>query len=200
MIKDHDIWFPNIIWSGEITDLNNTVLKEYSLEKIAQKNKEQLLPDDRPWDSTDVYLEECTEVEKLVAKLDKCMKDICNDVGFAGVRLYNIWVNRNPPGVENVLHNHLHHGGQMGALFSGVWYLEADETLDQGDTVFERNDSSEMHIPQILVTESTPYNIPRAQYKSKTNNLLIFSSWIPHRVTKNNSNKDRFSISFNYGV
>ena len=35
----------------------------------------------------------------------------------------------------------------MGALFSGVYYLEADKDLDQGDIVFERNDQSAMHIP-----------------------------------------------------
>lgn len=200
MILDSDILFPDVIWKGNIGNLDNKKIKNYSLDKIKQKRKDPLMKDERPWDSTDLFLEECDAVQELVNQLDKCMSNICEDVGFHNVQLYNIWVNRNPPGIENPVHNHLHHSDKLGALFSGVWYLDADENLDQGDIVFERNDNSEMHIPRLLVKETTSYNIPRTQYKSKLNDLYIFSSWIPHRVTKNNSGKDRFSISFNYGV
>lgn len=200
MIKDRDSWFPNYVWKGEIIDLNNDILKEYGDKKIKQKWENDLLKDDRPWSSTDLYLEECEEVHKMVDKLNKCFEIICDEIGFHPVQLYNIWINKNPPGVSNPVHTHLHHSGRMGALFSGVWYLDADENLDQGDIVFERNDQSAMHIPQLLVNKTTTYNVPRAQYKSKTNDLYIFSSWIPHWVTENNSNKDRYSISFNYGV
>ncbi len=200
MINDSDVLFPHVIWKGNIDNLDNNVIKEYALEKIKNKRKNPLMKDERPWDSTDLFLEECSQVKKLVDKLNDCMALICEDVGFHAVQLYNIWINRNPPGVENPVHTHLHHDGRLGALFSGVWYLDADENLDQGDIIFERSDKSEMHIPKLLIKEVTSYNIPRTQYKSKLNDLYIFNSWIPHRVSKNNSDKDRFSISFNYGV
>ena len=40
------------------------------------------MKDERPWDSTDLFLEECAEVKKLVDKLNDCMTLICEDVGF----------------------------------------------------------------------------------------------------------------------
>ncbi len=200
MISGRDLWFPNYVWTGEFTGIDNDALKTYGYEKIKTKYETDLAKDTRPWSSTDLYLEECPEVEKLVQRLDEMFTQVTTEVGFRKLQLYNIWINKNPPGVENDLHNHLHHAGIMGALFSGVYYVEADPELDQGDIVFERTDTSEMLIPKILITQNTPYNMPRARYKSCTSDFYIFSSWIPHRVTKNNSDKDRISISFNYGV
>lgn len=200
MISGRDIWFPNYVWTGEFNNIDNDALKTYGYQKIKEKDNTELTKDPRPWSSTDLYLEECSEVEKLVQNLNEMFLQVTAEVGFRSLQLYNIWVNKNPPGVENDVHNHIHHGGQMGALFSGVYYVDADPDLDQGDLVFQRTDQSEMHIPQMLITQNTPYNMPRARYKSATNDFYIFSSWIPHSVTKNNSNKNRVSISFNYGV
>ena len=41
------------------------------------------MKDERPWDSTDLFLEECAEVKKLVDKLNDCMTLICEDVGHS---------------------------------------------------------------------------------------------------------------------
>ena len=85
------------------------------------------MKDERPWDSTDLFLEECAEVKKLVDKLNDCMTLICEDVGFHSVQLYNIWINRN---LRCRKSNRTFNDGRLGALFSGVWYLDADENLD----------------------------------------------------------------------
>ena len=199
MILDSDVLFPHVIWKGNIDNLDNNVIKEYALEKIKNKRTNPLMKDERPWDSTDLFLEECSEVKKLVDKLNDCMILICEDVGFHAVQLYNIWINRNPPGVENPVHTHLHHDGRLGALFSGVWYLDADENLDQGDIIFERNDGGETCLP-VLVKDPSPFNQKSITYKSETDLCYIFPGWFKHRVTENTSKKDRLSISFNYGA
>ena len=200
MIEGKDLWFPNYVWTGTL-DVDKEALKTYSDYKIKDKwDNDRLLGDKRPWSSVDFVLEECEAVVDMVKLLNEVYAKICEEIGFKPVQLYNIWVNKNPPGVKNPSHTHIHHAGTIGALFSGVYYLDADKDLDQGDIVFERNDQSAMHIPHQLKTQNTPYNMPEARYKSETGDLYCFSSWIPHRVTKNNSDKDRYSISFNYGV
>ena len=93
------------------------------------------------------------------------------------------------PGSYNHLHNH------VGAVFSGVYYVHAEE--NQGNIQFERMDGAESFLPD-YVEKQTYYSAGRATYPCKTNGLLIFPGWLKHSVQGNQSNIDRISISFNY--
>lgn len=193
MFTDKDLWFPNYIWSGELKNINNSAIKDYCLEKIntTEQNK--------PWRKATIRLEECVDVAKLVGVIDHCVTTAAEECGIQPLQLHNIWVNQNPAGIENPVHHHM--GDSInGAIFSGVYYVEADPELDQGNIFFQRRAGEEHGIPVHMIKESNPYNMNTVEYKSSTSDLYIFSSWIPHGVTKNNSNKDRFSISFNYGA
>ena len=201
VLTEKDLWFPNYIWSATLDSVDNTAIKEYGLKQIDKAMDDPFAPKERPWFTADnLVLDDCNALAHLKSIIDDCMLTVADEVGLHPVQLYNIWINKNPPGVANPPHTHTHHDGRLGAIFSGVYYVEADPELDQGDIVFERADRAEMSLPYPHIKRHTPYTAHQAQYKSSTNDLYIFSSWIPHRVTTNNSNKDRFSISFNYGV
>jgi len=201
MIDGRDLWFPDYVWTGDVKEVDNTIIKDYAQSVLKEKAMLRALHiDDRPWKVADLNVEECLELKKLTEVITNDIHKICNEVGLMPMHLLNIWINENPPGVENPVHTHLHHADQMGALFSGVYYVECDPELDQGDIVFERKDTSALHIPDFVKSAHTPFNKPEARYVSATSDLYLFSAWIPHRITMNNSTKNRYSISFNYGL
>ncbi len=106
-------------------------------------------------------------------------------------RLGNVWFNINTPGSYNQIHNH------NGALFSGVYYIDVPDE-NSGNIEFHRNDEAEYYLQQIL-TPGHLFASTKLVYPSKTNTLYIFPAWLKHSVQGNKSNKDRISVSFNYG-
>tara|TARA_B100001057_G_scaffold478420_1_gene548824 strand:- start:616 stop:1194 length:579 start_codon:yes stop_codon:yes gene_type:complete len=192
MMQD-DLWFPNVIWNSTIDDLDNDNLIRHVYEKVAQDKIRPPLgaPTNQAWTSVSLVVEENNEVKKLVDRLNEKLYTICDDVGMYPVQLYDIWANVNPPGVANHLHAH------QPAIFSGVYYLDAEE--GQGDIIFERDDGGHTCLP-VLVKEPTPFNQKQITYKSVTDACYVFPGWLKHKVAENTLNKDRLSISFNYGV
>jgi len=198
MISNRDLWFPDYVWSGTLENIDNFAIKKYCQEKI--NNKSDLFKDDRPYNVADLDPEENNALLSLTETITMCVHKVCAEVGIMPLELQNIWVNENLPGAHAETHTHIHHAGLPGAIFSGVYYVEADATIDQGDIVFERRDTSAQHLPEHFKFTRTSFNSTEARYSSTTNDLYLFSAWLPHRITKNNSNTNRYSISFNYGV
>ena len=190
-MKDN-IWFPSIVWNCDI-DVDNKILEEYIYKKVDQEKKHPTLgKPKRPWDSVNLLIEENKEVERLVSIINEKMEIICKDVEITPVQLYDIWANVNPPGVSNVLHDH------KGTTFSGVYYVKS--LKEQGDLIFERHDGADLAISDMQIIKQNPFNSRIIKYKSRTNNLYIFPSWLKHRVEENKTKENRLSISFNYGV
>tara|TARA_B100001996_G_C18524773_1_gene540669 strand:- start:117 stop:773 length:657 start_codon:yes stop_codon:yes gene_type:complete len=92
------------------------------------------------------------------------------------VEFYQWWGHVIPP---NASTNYHHHRGE--AEVSCVYYVEVPE--NSGDIIF------------ILEASVKEY---REVIKSKTNDLIVFPSFIPHMTGKNKSNKDRISVSANF--
>jgi len=140
--------------------------------------------------SSDIMSGQCKQVDKLIEHLDKEIRDISRQVALPQLEIKNIWLNINPPGSYNELHNH------AGSVLSGVYYVEASER--QGNIQFERSDNAEYHLPEYM-EKITYFNATRATYAAKSGALYIFPSWLKHHVQGNQSNTDRISLSFNYG-
>jgi uncharacterized protein (TIGR02466 family) len=184
-----ELWFPTVVWSAIIHMINNSTIKSWAYEK-QKTDKGRVVSNSGGYQSNDIRSSECEEVDKLVAHLNTEINLCAAQVGMKDLELYNIWININPPGGYNHLHNH------VGSVLSGVYYVDAD--TDQGNIQFERNDGAEYHIPTDTAQE-TYYTSTRATYACKTGALYIFPGWLKHSVQGNRSNKDRISISFNYG-
>lgn len=189
MAMHTELWFPSVIWSSIIHVVNNAELKRYAYDRM-KIDQGRVISNYGGWQSSDLRPGESESIDRLVELLDKEINECAAQVGMPELEIQNIWININPPGAYNHLHNH------VGSVLSGVYYVESAE--QQGGIQFERNDGAEYHIPENIVKE-TYYTCTRASYASKTNALYIFPGWLKHSVQGNRSNTDRISVSFNYG-
>jgi len=100
------------------------------------------------------------------------------------------WVTKTPPNCGSQRHSH------KNSYYSGVLYLT--DHLDQSPILFfNPNDSKN----SILTNPEKEYN----NFNSKTwsvhpekNKVILFPSHIDHMILKNFSNKDRYSVAFNF--
>ena len=184
-----ELWFPSVIWSSVIHVVDNNEVKNFAYQKLKQKDG-RVISNYGGFQSNDIGSGECAAVDRLVKLLNEEMNTCAKQVGMRSLSILNLWINVNPPGSYNHLHNH------VGSVLSGVYYVDA--TPEQGNIQFERNDGAEYHIPE-QVEQTTYYTSTRATYAAKTGALYIFPGWLKHSVQGNTSTTDRISISFNYG-
>ena len=184
-----ELWFPSVIWSSIIHVVDNQEVKAFAYDK-AKTDQGRVISNFGGYQSNDLQSGECDAIDRLVKYVNDEMNTCAAQVGMKPLQIQNIWLNINPPGSYNHLHNH------VGSVLSGVYYVDA--TSEQGNIQFERNDGGEYHIPED-VAQATYYTSTRATYAAKTGALYIFPGWLKHSVQANTSSTDRISISFNYG-
>lgn len=184
-----ELWFPSVIWSSIIHVVDNQEVKAFAYDK-AKIDQGRVISNFGGYQSGDLQSGECNAIDRLVNYVNEEMNTCAAQVGMKPLKIQNIWVNINPPGSYNHLHNH------VGSVLSGVYYVDA--TSEQGNIQFERSDGAEYHIPED-VAQPTYYTSTRATYAAKTGALYIFPGWLKHSVQANTSSTDRISISFNYG-
>ena len=189
----NELWFPSVIWSAVINNVDNSALKKFAYDKMKEDPEGRTISNNKGYQSVDIKPQENQEIDHLVKTLDGEIAQISHQVGLKMPKLYNIWINVNGQGSSNNLHHHI------GAIFSGVYYVEADPKLNQGNITFERGDNAEYHVPPAMIDKVTYYTAQQSNYASSTSGLFIFPGWLKHKVGTNESNKDRLSISFNYG-
>jgi uncharacterized protein (TIGR02466 family) len=189
MAMHTELWFPSVVWSSIIHVGKNEDLKAYAYE-LKKDVPTQVLSNYGGYQSPNLKAGESKALDRLMDTITKEVNFCANQVGLKPLELYNVWININPPGAYNDLHNH------AGSVLSGVYYIEADSS--QGNIQFERSDNADYHMP-LDVDKHTYFTSTRASYASKTNALYVFPSWLKHSVQGNTSRRDRLSISFNYG-
>ena len=185
-----ELWFPSVVWSAMVHALDNDLLKQFAYAR-SSTDRGRVVSNYGGWQSRDLSSGDCVEIDKMVSYLNGEVKECAAQVGLPPLSILNIWININPPGAYNHLHNH------VGSVLSGVYYVDAEP--GQGNIQFERNDNAEYHLP-VKVAKDTYYTSTRATYACKTGALYIFPGWLKHSVQGNSSNTDRISVSFNYGV
>jgi uncharacterized protein (TIGR02466 family) len=193
MAMHNELWFPSVIWSSILNNVDNSVLKKFAYDKIKEDPKGRHHSNNKGYQSIDLKPNECTEVDRLIQNIDKEIVAIAAQTGLKPPRLYNIWLNVNYPGASNDLHHHID------SIFSGVYYVDADSNSKQGNISFQRGDNAEYHISPHMIEKVTYFTAQQSNYASTTGGLFIFPGWLKHKVGPNESNNDRISISFNYG-
>jgi uncharacterized protein (TIGR02466 family) len=140
------------------------------------------------FDLTEPSLEELKK--EIIQNMDKFFSECM----FKSKNLFfqNMWAITNKYKDYNVTHNHPF------AMFSGAFYVKAP--VKCGKVVFEHPGMSLMHFWHGLEREKfNKYNSPTWSFDIKEKDLLIFPSWLFHKVEPNMSNKERIVISFNIG-
>lgn len=105
---------------------------------------------------------------------------------FDDIKITDMWANVLKPGEYHPPHTHSNN------FYSGVFYLDAEDTsgICFSDPKVQAN---------VIVPTSEP-NLDNAnvlEYKSKTNRIYLFPSWIYHWVPALKGNKTRTSVSWN---
>ena len=93
------------------------------------------------------------------------------------------WINFYKKGAFQFEHNHV--SASYTPRLSGVYYYKTNG--EDGDIMFKSN---RYQVP-------SPFVITDISYKPKIGRLLLFPSWLTHRVNINNTENERISIAFN---
>ncbi len=106
----------------------------------------------------------------------------------ANIELHNSWANINYPGAWNAPHLH------NGCFYSGVFFIQAEG--DEGD--LRMVDTDHKIVSNFPASQSRIWESWGVQ--PKTGDLYLFPSGLMHMVEPNLTQKDRYSISFNWDV
>ncbi len=104
------------------------------------------------------------------------------------------WINLHEPGEAS--HDHIH----ANSLFSGVLYLDIPDS-DSGDLILVHSDELPSFKTSTIDVQMKNYNLYNSKtwrFKPRNNLLIIFPSHLRHKTDPNLSNKNRYSLAFNY--
>lgn len=104
--------------------------------------------------------------------------------------IQSMWAIENQPGASNTAHIH------PGSLWSGVYYVQADENA--GDIEFTDPRTANI-MSQPEYTKRPKSCEIAARYRPEPGRFLIFPSWLFHFVHPNRSDRERVIISYNLG-
>lgn len=122
----------------------------------------------------------------IETSVHKYFSDVINPVQDTSLRVTQSWCNYSEKGQWHHVHNH------PNSFLSGVFYVQADENKDR--IFFHRRRLAELKTPP---KEWNPYNSETWWVEVYTGRLVIFPSWLEHRVERVESDKTRISLSFN---
>ena len=190
MIKEY--FFPTIIY---IKDLPNPEKLNPYLEKhiVEWSNQDKGVhkTNVNGWHSkTDMNHKK--EYEPLIQELFQMQNEIIQEEHLdIKPRLGNMWANINPPGGYN--NGHVH----PNSLFSGAYYVKAQPNSGRLHVMDPRPG-----VQQVMPARK-PGKIPRelwreTYYDPIPGRLIMFPSWMWHKVEPNQSNDIRISVSFNF--
>tara|TARA_B100000212_G_scaffold340759_1_gene322177 strand:+ start:2609 stop:3193 length:585 start_codon:yes stop_codon:yes gene_type:complete len=91
-------------------------------------------------------------------------------------------------------HEEHHH---MPSVWSGVYYVQADQD-HPGLTLVNTNQKT--HWPRTGVTQLTESNSPEVTCVATTGTVIIFPSYLLHKVNQQMVDKERITVAFNYGI
>ena len=176
-------------------ELNIDSLIEFCYEMKRKNEKGVELSNIGGWQSDNLVDETHTEFVKLKNKIEDAAKVYHEEINFKKTfeqKIDNIWININQKGHSNEFHIH------AGAILSGVFYLKEGKT----PIVFEHpfGGINTYYWNPSIIEEWNATNGGEMRQDSVPNLLLIFPSWVWHKVSMNKEDTDRISFSFNTQV
>ena len=173
-----------------ILSLDTKAISSYCLSYY-KKNKGRVISNEGGYQSNDLTFSE-KELKPLYQAILEHAQIFSKDMKYEGeLCIDSLWFNINRYRDSNVLHSHNRH------FLSGVYYVNAPK--DSGQIIFYRpgKDSFESFWDENQIAYN-PYNSVFWRVPPSSNTLLLFPSWLNHRVSPSNNKKDkRISISLN---
>jgi uncharacterized protein (TIGR02466 family) len=184
------LWFPIPIWECNVTGIDNNSIKNYCLE-VREKKEGVNISNRGGWHSNELIYPIPSELEKLFKDMEEFVNDVCHRHMGVSLKLGNFWININGHHDYNMPHDH------QKSILSGVYYVDVPSE-DMGDLILHRGDTAEYFFTNNIQRSQTPVNSFSVTKLAKTSTFYLFPSWIKHHVERNESNKERISIAFNF--
>lgn len=172
----HQIFFIH----GEIKSINNNILTKHCLKSFNQnKISSTDITDSK---NEDILISKNKEFDKIINEISSQFKNKFNQ----DLILTNFWSQVHSKNESTNLHDHVDcFDLKNSPVYSGVYYVKVPK--NSGKIVFQYN-----------INKYNQYN--RWWYEPQESDFLLFPSTLDHFVTKNLSNENRISISFNFKV
>ena len=132
------------------------------------------------------------QLSALKGFLDEVIKQCHQEAKLNGEpKLMSSWFSINR---KYTYHEEHHH---MPDVWSGVYYVQADQD-HPGLTLVNSNQKT--HWPRTGVTQLTESNSPEVTCVATTGTVIIFPSYLLHKVHQQMVDKERITVAFNYGI
>ena len=148
------------------------------------------------WQSQNFHLVH-TKTEPLFDALDNEVKKIKKKLNYSSdLKLLSYWYNINSRNSYNTPHRHV--GPKSNQVVSGVFYVQTFP--DCGKIVFRRNDPLHDLLYAKQIEKYNSYNSSIWRKIPEDNLCVLFPPSLEHFVEPNLIDKNRISMSFNYGI
>ena len=181
-------------------DLDVEKLTDFSLQKHNKDKKGEQASNRGGWHSVNINKETHEEFIKLKKEITHYLQIYHTEV-FRGMKfkvdvmqvLDNIWVNINEKHHYNDWHIHPH------CTLSGAYYIKHDGSIENGVISFRHPNRymANVHWPGKLIERNNEVTSETLDFIPESNKLLIFPSWLEHKVEVNLKHDSRISVSFN---
>ena len=180
--------FPTHVFSFKGQGVNDKEMLEYFENEIKKTSGNKSLN----WQSSP-ELHENTIFKSLVNNIMEATKLACDaiklDTSYK-LEITNMWGNVLQQNECHPPHTHSNN------FLSGVFYIDADNT--SGITFQDPRPGANVILPRKKFDHMN--NASLLHYKSKTNRIMMFPSWLVHWVPINLSTNNRISISWNIQI
>ena len=186
--------FPAPVVMGQYE--NHASIKEVLLPKFYEYEKST--PCENYWhggytsygsDEQVLFWDECEDLTNFIGN---SVANFHSHIGLIGnVALQNSWFSINRQYALHEKHNHLP------STWSGVYYVQCDEE-DSGLTFVNKNLDSNW--PYSSRSEPNEYNSSVNTFQPQTGTLILFPSYLNHKVEQQTTENERVTIAFNFGV
>jgi len=192
-------WFPVPIGVHFVNEEKRNSIEKIVTSYIESNQIEQDLKDTVKTTYNDNYdFLEKNQLTFLKEEIIIVSNSYVHEIGY-NIERYNgfeSWLNVFEKNSSEMLHNH------YGSTVSGCYYVNDNEkfgTFEVPDPIDERSYWDKLH-KQYKRRDFSLYSINSVSFGPRRGMILLFPSWLKHKVNRNDSVKERISIAFNLYV
>ena len=185
MKKVHQLW-PKPVFETDIVCKNDWLNFAYNCDY------ERMEADNGCYSKDKYILDKLPDLKNSILEQVNFFVHSCLMVSNVQFYFLNSWLVKHYP--EDWAHEHVH----PNSLLSGVYYLETPK--DCGNIIFVKGHDNNEIFPVAIspdVTELNHLNSREFSFPVSPNKLLIFSSNLTHKIERNKSKQNRYTLAFN---
>lgn len=185
------LWWATPVWECPVEDIDNKSIAEYCY-KVRDEKPGVNISNRGGWHSGELITPIPPALDQLFNDLTVFVNDVPQRyMGTSNLVLGNWWININGKYDYNESHDH------QNSVLSGTYYVQVPEE-NMGDLILHRGDNAEFFLTSKVEREQTMANAMAVPCPVKESMFYLFPSWVKHSVERNESDKERISIAFNF--